>query len=236
MPRTARVLVDGGTYHLVGRSNNGQRLFQDDRDYQHYLQLLSDRLRAHHVTLFHFALLPTHVHLLVEISSAKGLSKAMHSLNLAYGHFYRRRYRYSGHLWRERFKSCAIDPQQSLLACGRYIELNPVRAGLVNSPDSYPWSSYRAYAEGAEHPFICRHPAYESLGATPEERQRYYREFLLQGLQPLPRQTASSGLFFRPLPRPPKPLDDLFGPARAKRGRPRRLPEAEAASNSTDTL
>jgi len=210
MPRTARLIVDGGTYHVLTRGNNGQTVFHEDADRQRYLQLLSTYARAHGLKVYHFALMPNHVHLVLETPFGEVLSKAMLGLNLTYALFYQRRYGYHGHLWQGRFKSLLIDRDSYLLECGRYVELNPVRAGLVRHPGDYAWTSYRVYAEGSDNPLIALHPLYETLGVTARERQRAYDRFIEDGMQ--------------------RRLEERFGfRALKRRGRPRK---AEAVASA----
>ncbi len=185
MPRTARVVHDGGTYHVLARGNNGQTIFHGDRDYERYLHLTSRYTQMLGICLYHFVLMPNHVHLLVHVSVGVTLSRLMLGLSLAYALFYRKQYRYAGHLWQGRFKSSLIDRDASLLECGRFIELNPVRVGLVRDPAAYAWSSYRAYAQGAADGLITPNPFYEALSATSLERQERYRQFVHEGLRPL---------------------------------------------------
>ena len=183
MPRSARTIVDGGTYHVLTHGNNGQTVFHDDADYQRYLELLAAYAQRHQLRLFHFILMPDHVHLVLEAPVGTSLSKAMSGLNLAYAWVYRKRHQYRGHLWQGRFKSVLIDQDRELLECGRQIELSAVRGGLVAEPGQYSWSSYRAYADGARIPLLAKHPCYENLGASPRERQEWYRRFVHQARQ-----------------------------------------------------
>ncbi len=221
MPRTARKLIDGGTYHVLTRGNNDQPVFHHDTDFTRYLYLLAEYTQQHDLKLFHYALMPNHVHLVMQISRGEALSKAMLGLNLTYSLFYRKRHRYHGHLWQGRFKSLSIERDDYLLACGRYVELNPVRAGLAQDPGAYPWSSYRTYAIGAENPLVTLSPIYESLGVTASERQYHYRRLTLDdmnapsGPQPSP---ATTPIRIMPLPR--HTLEDILGLSKAGRGRP----------------
>jgi len=230
MPRTARIVMDGGTYHVLTRGNNGQPVFHGDPDFQRYLQVLSTYARAHQLKVYHFVLMPNHVHLVLEVVRGESLSKAMLGLNLTYALYYRKRYRYSGHLWQGRFKSLLIDREKHLLACGRYVELNPVRAGLVADPTAYPWSSYRAYAEGVGIPLLAQQPCYESLGASVSERQRAYRQWIQDGLTPRhpPVPVGHRQLFIKGTTPSATRLEDLLGfPPRTRRtGRPRKLEAA----------
>jgi putative transposase len=202
-PRGARVVVEGGVYHVLTRSNNKQPVFRQEADYRRYLELLCAYAATHALRVRHFALLPDHVHLILEPAARTSLSRAMLSLNLAYALYYRKRYGYEGHLWRGRFTSLLLDPDIQLLEHARYIELHPVRSGLAADPSGYAWSSYRAYAEGILALPAEPHEPYERLGATPKERCDRYRRFVLQGLRT-------------------PPLDPRLPIGRRRRGRPRR--------------
>jgi putative transposase len=223
MPRTARIIIDGGTYHVLTRGNNGQPVFHGDPDFQRYLQVLSTYAREHHLKVYHFALMPNQVHLVLEVARGASLSKAMLGLNLTYALYYRKRYRYSGHLWQGRFKSLLIDQAHHLLACGRYVETQPVRAGLVKDPGAYPWSSYRTYAIGAESALLCPPVPYAALGMTAAERQHRYRQFVQEGLvsptPPAPRLLISNQSHAS------KSLEEVLGLRipRGSRGRPRTI-------------
>ena len=184
MPQPPRSLMDGAVYHVLTRGNNGLPVFHEAADYQRYLQLVATRLRQHHIKVYHFALMPNHVHLVLDVARGPALSEAMHDISLTYALFYKRRYQYRGHLWQGRFKSLLIDQDRYLMACGRYVELNPVKAGLVSEPADYAWTSYRTYADGLDNPLIAPNPLYETLGATPRARQESYRQFTLDGLRP----------------------------------------------------
>ena len=225
MPRAGRIVIDGGAYHVLTRGNNGQAVFHHDADCQRYLKLLSAYTREYRLKVYHFALMPNHVHLVLEVEEAAALSRAMHGLNLSYSLYYRKRYKYLGHLWQGRFKSLFIDRESYLLESGRYVELNPVRANLARDPREYAWSSYRTYAEGLENPLIAANPLYEQFGASAERRQQAYRQFIRDGMaqdqarraqaqipQPLIRLAA---------PTPPG-LEQLLGLRRP--GRPKKVP------------
>jgi putative transposase len=182
MPRQARQVTDGGLYHVLTRGNNRQRVFQEEADYRRYLELLAGALAEHRLTLYHFALLPTQAHLVLESPLGRSLSGAMRGLSLRYTLRYQKCYQYSGHLWQGRFQSRLLEPAAELLACGRHVELAPVRAGLIAEPGGWPWSSYRVYAEGADQPLVSLHPLYGRLGSSAAERQRRYRQFVREGL------------------------------------------------------
>jgi putative transposase len=183
MPRAARVLKDHSRYHILTRGNNNQTVFHDEHDFTRYLDMLAKYAKTRHFFLYHFVLMPSHVHLIVETIQAGKLSKAMQGLNLAYAMFYRKRYQYRGHLWHSRFSSVLIDDAHALLECGGYVELTPVRAGLADQPQAYPWSSYHHHA-GAEHyPLLTPSPSYQDLSDKPIGRQAAYRRLIEEELK-----------------------------------------------------
>lgn len=182
MPRTARNLIDGATYHVMTQGNNNQTVFHHDADYEHYLSLLASYVKHYRLNLYNYVLMPNHVHLLLQINSGPSLSKAMSGLSLSYTLYFQKRYTYSGHLWRGRFKSFLINPNKSLLKYGRNIELNPINAHLVQDPAIYSWSSYRTYAEGEINTLLTINPAYTQLGSSDEHRQVSYRQFVMDGI------------------------------------------------------
>ena len=176
--------------------------------------------------MYHFALMPNHVHLVLQVVDGPALSKAMQGLNLSYSLYYRKRYKYLGHLWQGRFKSLVIDRESYLLECGRYVELNPVRAHLARDPREYAWSSYRTYAEGLEHPLIAiaANPLYEQLGASAERRQQAYRQFIRYGMAQDQARRAQAQIptpLFRLAAPTPQGLEQLLGLRRP--GRPNKI-------------
>ena len=175
MPRTARQLVDDGCYHILTRGNNRAAVFHETADYQRYGQLLLELLPRHHVQVYHYCFMTNHVHLLVRAATGVGLRQAMQQLNLRYALLYKRKYAHTGHFWQDRFKSLLIAEDAYLLACGAYIELNPVRARMVKQPHEYPWSSARRYLADRADPLLTPSPAYLNLGHTPTARQQQYQ-------------------------------------------------------------
>jgi len=225
MPRQARVMVDGGTYHIFARGNNGQTLFLQEADYRRYLDLLAHAVQTHDLTLYHYVLMPDHLHLVLHTPVGSRLSRAMRSLNLAYTWHYHKRYRYYGHLWQGRFRSTLLDEPRRSLCFGRSLEQHPVQSALVQEPEAYPWSSYQVYAKGADNPLIMLNPHYSALGPTVPERQERYRQLLSSQVPlaaphiPLDRQSVSVAH------RSPASLEDLWmlPITRRPRGRPRKL-------------
>lgn len=121
-----------------------------------------------------------HIHLLAFSGDGDDLEKAMQGVQLSYNWWVRRRYGFSGHLWQGRYKSFLIEKDGYLTECSRYIERNPIQAGMVASPEDYPWSSYRFYAYGEPHKHLNLRPdpGYLSLASTDRERQSRYREYV----------------------------------------------------------
>lgn len=182
MPRTARVLVDNGCYHILTRGNNRAAVFHEAADYQRYGQLLLELFAIQRIQLYHYCFMTNHVHLLVRTATAVGLRQAMQQLNLRYALLYKRKYGHTGHFWQDRFKSLLIADDSYLLQCGAYIELNPVRARMVKQAEAYPWSSARWYLTGHRDPLITSSPAYLNLGSTAVDRQKHYRQLLVAQL------------------------------------------------------
>lgn len=146
MPRTARVAPCAYIYHVLTRGNNRQEVFEDEIDFRKYLELLLRYKEKYHFKLYHYVLMTNHVHLVIEPTEDGGnLSEIMKGINLAYAQHYKRRYSHTGHFWQDRYKSIIISKDGYLLACGSYVELNPVRAKIVDDPMKYPWSSYTGY-------------------------------------------------------------------------------------------
>ncbi|MDP2938464.1 MAG: transposase [Candidatus Omnitrophota bacterium] len=180
MPRISRLLPETGVFHILTRGNNRQKTFEDQKDYKYYLYLLKFYKEEHRFRLYHYCLMPNHVHLILETTPETNLSKLMKQINLAYMYHFRKRYHYWGHFWQGRFKSLLIDKDEYLITCGRYVESNPVRAKMVQNPGDYPWSSYRVYAQGAVDGLVDIDPLYEDLSKSPKERQKIYRDSIEQ--------------------------------------------------------
>ncbi len=176
MPRIFRILPETGVFHILTRGNNRQTVFKDERDYKYYLYLLKLYKEEHRFLLYHYCLMTNHVHLILETTSETNLSKLMKQLNLAYMYHFRKKYHYWGHFWQGRFKSLLIEKDEYLIACGRYVEFNPVRAKIVDNPKDYLWSSYRIYAYGLKDELVDTDPLYEDMGSTAKERQKNYRD------------------------------------------------------------
>ena len=184
MPRRPRLALPGVPLHLIQRGNNRQACFFAEEDYRFYLERLSEHAGKSGCRVHAYVLMTNHVHLLISADGAEAPGAMMKALGQRYVQYVNRVYRRSGSLWEGRFRSCPIQEEAYLLACQRYIELNPVRAGMVEHPADYPWSSYRANGEGEANPLIQAHGLYSALGQDASRRQPAYRELFRHELEP----------------------------------------------------
>lgn len=179
MPRIARIAPRDYIFHILTRGNNRQDVFRVEIDYQKYLEIVGRYKEKYQFKLYHYVLMRNHVHLVLETQVEGGsLAEIMKGINLSYAQHYKRKYDHIGHFWQDRFKSILISRDQYLLACGSYVELNPVRAGIVKAPRDYRWSSYRAYAYGKRDSLVDEHPIYHELSEDEPNRRKRYREFV----------------------------------------------------------
>ena len=184
MPRRARLKVVGLPLHLIQRGNNRSACFYADEDYSLYLHHLGELARKFHCALHAYVLMTNHVHLLLTPARLDGPSLLMKHLGQRYVQYVNRVYRRSGTLWEGRFRSSIVQQQDYLLRCYRYIELNPVRAGMVRHPREYGWSSYCTNAEGKSSRLVNAHEEYLALGRQEEERLATYRALFRTELDP----------------------------------------------------
>jgi putative transposase len=175
MPRRPRIHVDGVPLHIVQRGHNREPCFFAEGDYSSYLHWLGEALREAECLLHAYVLMTNHVHLLLTPGKAAAVPKLLISLGRRYVQYINRSYRRTGTLWDSRYKSSLVEPDTYLLACQRYIELNPVRAAMVDDPAQYRWSSYRSNGLGQPDPRLTPHPLYLALGRNDKERQTAYR-------------------------------------------------------------
>jgi putative transposase len=175
MARQPRTHVDGYPLHIVQRGHNRGRCFFADVDYQLYRDWLLAAVKDAECQLHAYVLMSNHVHLLITPTNAVRMPEVMESMGRHYVPYINRRYERSGSLWERRYHSSLITTDEYLLACYRYIELNPVRAGIAKSPDAYPWSSFRANAWGEAHPGLTPHTTYLELGRDEASRRIAYR-------------------------------------------------------------
>ena len=148
MPRRVRELEDNAIYHIFARGNNRQKIFREKKDYAVYRGMLQGAKTRYPFNLYHYCLMTNHIHLLLRVAEGISLPKIMHWIQLGYARYHRKKYRYCGHLFQGRFRSLRIPKESYYLQCGRYIERNPVKAGMVKTAAEYPWSSAPYYMNG----------------------------------------------------------------------------------------
>lgn len=176
MARLPRFVIPDQPQHVIVRGNNRAEIFCADTDYQFYLEKLHLACDKHACKLHAYVLMTNHVHLLVTPQEEHSIGKAMQMLGRYYVQYYNHTYQRTGTLWEGRYKATLIDSEAYLLTCMRYIELNPVRAGMVAHPSEYPWSSYHCNAQGQPNGLITPQLEYRRLGKTDDERQAAYRQ------------------------------------------------------------
>jgi putative transposase len=176
MPRYPRFDFPGVPQHVIQRGNNRQPCFLRDQDYSCYLQLLYEACPKHGCLLHAYVLMTNHVHLLVTPTAPGAISSAMQTLGQRYVAHVNATYRRTGTLWEGRYKSCLVDSESYVLTCYRYIELNPVRAAIVETPEAYRWSTYHMNGLGRRSCLVTPHREYVSLGRANDERTAAYRD------------------------------------------------------------
>ena len=182
MPRRHRQCPAGIPVHVVQRGNNRQVCFASDADLKAYAHWLAEGAGKFGVAIHAWVFMTNHVHLLVTPGSGDSVSRCMQFLGRLYVRYFNYTYRRTGTLFEGRFKSCLVQSNSCLLACQRYIELNPVRAGMVSDPADYTWSSYRAHAFGQAASMWDPHPEYLALGSSQVSRIRAYRKLFSEAL------------------------------------------------------
>ena len=175
MARHPRFILPGQPQHVIQRGNNRQPIFVTTRDYEFYLEKLMNAASEHECQVHAYVLMTNHVHLLVSPARVEGLGKMMQMLGRYYVQYFNYNYQRTGTLWEGRYKASLISSEQYLFTCMRYIELNPLRAGMVKDPSDYPWSSYHHNALGNLDPLIQPHLEYYKLGSASEDQQRGYK-------------------------------------------------------------
>lgn len=175
MPRRPRVHLPGLPLHIVQRGHNREACFFGEDDYHAYRHWLSEAMKGSGCQLHAYVLMTNHVHLLLTPPEPQAVTKMMISLGRRYVQHINRSYRRTGTLWDSRYKSSLVHADAYHLLCQRYIELNPVRAAMVDDPAHYRWSSYRANGLGQPDPLLTPHPLYVELGQDEAARLATYR-------------------------------------------------------------
>lgn len=182
MPRRARLCLPGIPWHIVQRGNNRLPCFDERADYFVYLNLLEELAPRFHCEVHALVLMTNHIHLLLTPGQPESAGQLMKHLGQRYTQYFNRRCGRVGTLWQGRYHSCLAQTADYVLACYRYIEMNPVRAGMVKRPDEYPWSSYATNALGKSWPLISPQSEYLNLGLDSATRLRAYGALFTRGL------------------------------------------------------
>lgn len=227
MPRRPRVAVVGVPVHLIQRGHNRDACFFADEDYALYLDHLAELCAKFGCAVHAYVLMTNHVHLLLTPQDRDGASLLMNHLGQRYVQYVNRTYGRTGTLWEGRFRSCVAQEEDYVLACQRYIELNPVRAQMVMHPRHYRWSSYRTDAEGKASSLLTPHSQYLALGRDDGARREAYRLLLRSELDARVMQEirdATNGNFALGGDLFKKQVEAMLGRrvSRGQRGRPRK--------------
>jgi putative transposase len=186
MPRRPRIHIDGVPLHIVQRGHNRGASFFDDENRHAYLHWLSEALQREHCQLHAYVVMTNHVHLLLTPEHATAVARVIISVGRRYVQYINHTYGRTGTLWESRYESSLVQAEIYLLLCQRYIELNPVRAGMVCDPGEYPWSSYRANALGQAHAILSPHRLYLALSLDDTVRCDLYRDLFRTALDEEP--------------------------------------------------
>jgi len=235
MARLPRLILPGHAHHVILRGNNRQAIFLSDLDRQQLLATLGEVAAQYRVAIHAYVLMDNHLHLLLTPPAAEALSRMMQSLGRRYVGWFNARHERSGTLWEGRFRAGLIEGERHLLACMRYIELNPVRAGLCMEPAQWPWSSAAHHLGLVRSSLITEHELYWSLGNTPFEREHAYREFTAQGVPASEQMLFTDGaLRGRPVATEaflkPLAIEHAEVVVKRPRGRPRKQPSLKEAA------
>jgi putative transposase len=182
MARLPRLTVPGYPHHVIQRGNNRQPIVVSDQDRETLLDLLAENALKHQVALHAYVIMDNHFHLLLTPETEDGVPQMMQAVGRRYVRYFNDLHHRSGTLWEGRYKSTLIQSEPYLLACMAYIDLNPVRAGMVAQPQDFAWSSHRHYIGLAQDRRLTPHALYWGLGNTPFAREAAYAEMVRAGL------------------------------------------------------
>jgi len=175
MPRKPRFVIPGVPVHVVQRGRSREPVFYDDADYRVYLGRLKEGAERYQCQIHAYVLMTNHIHLLSTPSDMQGITRMMQYIGRHYVPYVNRTYGGSGSIWEGRYKANLVQNEHYLLSCMRYIELNPVRANMVNTPMQYNWSSFHRNGRGMKDELVVPHGLYQKLGSTDVARQSAYK-------------------------------------------------------------
>lgn len=184
MGRPLKIQIDGLLLHITIRCNNREFYFREPEDYRTLLDLMLERAEAHRICIYDYALMANHSHWLLSQQGDIPLSTSLGWVFGEYARWYNRTHQRRGHFWEYRYRTTIIEQDDHALICMRYIARNPVRAKIVSNPVDYPWNGYRYYAGVRTDPLLKFHPVYLALGRYPKEREKRYRDFVENQIQP----------------------------------------------------
>ena len=182
MARLSRLTLPGHPHHVIQRGNNRQSIFVATEDYQTMLDLLDENARKFNVAIHAYVLMGNHFHLLATPETQDGLPQMMQAVGRRYVRYFNDRQKRTGTLWEGRYKSTLIQTERYLLACMAYIDLNPVRAGMVAQAKDYPWSSYTHYIGLRIDKLLTPHALVWAMGNTPFAREAAYAALVQAGI------------------------------------------------------
>jgi putative transposase len=178
MPTCGRIIHDGAVCHIMQRGNNKQKIFRDDEDYGELLSLFDEYRNEFAFELYNYCLMPNHLHLLLKIFKKEDLPKLMQGIFQSYRFYFKDKYQYTGYLYQGRYKSKLVESDSYLLDCARYIERNPLRAGIADNILQYKWSSYPFYALGQMNVRVKINPLFCTLAKDAARRREAYVEYV----------------------------------------------------------
>ena len=184
MPRMKRLDLPGVAQHVIQRGNDRQACFFREIDYVRYMQDLREAACKFDCRIHAYVLMTNHVHLLVTPNAAGAVARMMQAVGRRYVRYVNASICRTGTLWEGRYKASLVDSERYVLTCYRYIELNPVRAGMVASPEAYRWSSFAANACGLHDPLVTPHEAYQRIAIDGEQRRMLYRKLFTEAIPP----------------------------------------------------
>ena len=187
MARLPRYVIPGQPQHIIQRGNNRQLIFAAEADYQFFRDALVEAAAKHGLAIHAYVWMTNHIHLLATPAFADSISKTFQSAGRRYVQYFNHTYKRSGTLWEGRYRATVVDSERYLLTLMRYIELNPVRAGMVAVPQDYPWSSYRRNGLGEGGPnadWLSSHTEYSRLGRDDADRQKAYQALFAAAIDP----------------------------------------------------
>ncbi len=182
MARLPRLIVPNQPHHVIQRGAGQQAVFLDSDDHTIFLKYLKEASRHFKVLIHAYVLMPNHIHLLASPSDQTGMARMMQWIGRFYVPYFNHKYDRVGTLWQGRYKAAVVDSERYFLLCARYIELNPVRAGLAMQPEEYRWSSYRHHVGMQHDSLIAEHTLFWALGNTPFAREASYRHLVEEAI------------------------------------------------------